>query len=667
MLLKHTHQLQFDMSLAILNQYRESLCTTGKIPSTLIPEEVEIELLFTCNLKCPMCQKWEVVPLKKEPGTKLTTERVLSLIGELKQMNIQQVTFSGGEPTLRSDFSKIVAKVNEAGLKGRVITNGTLIKEPLLKEMAASGWDIAVSIDGSKPEIHDVIRGVPGCFNLTMKNVKTIEQLWKQSSGQFSVLCVLQRENIPLLQEFCTFAESLAATNVSIELVAAGTEKKRITKEDFTKLKQLCTSGKLFGKVANTNDLFVDAVMNNSFNPVEVEQGAPSKSLFSSTNVTCFACATQSYISAYGDVFACCYGFNNPDVKPLGNILTQPFKEIWYSDTYNSFRCSTLTVNLEKHPFNSLCDSCEKFFDFRDTERRLDSISKKVHSIDHLSASPTSRIEIPVSIVAQNPSLIEKIKTDRIATIIKIPDDLQLSETINQLVKLQCPLKYELSITDSILKNRTELARTIISLPLGELSVSIDTKDPELLATWIHETIQAHHNSVPAFLHPHNWKILSQFSTPSNTPATLFVNSSCNNNCKSCIYNIKSRPSPSFYYLKQCIQKASKVHNPSLIIKGGEATMRDDLPDIISYARKQGFHHIALETNGRLFSYQNVCTALANQLDSIIIYVFGNEAEHDSFTQVPGSYQQSLNGYNNLKHSGTNVELKIHLLTNLLK
>ncbi len=79
------------------------------------------------------------------------------------------------------------------------------------------------------------------------------------------------------------------------------------------------------------------------------------------------------------------------------------------------------------------------------------------------------------------------------------------------------------------------------------------------------------------------------------------VTSQCNTHCPICFSSSEkeSRDQPDMRQIEQMLLavRDSAGFNP-LQLSGGEPTLRDDLPNIISLARKIGFDHVQVNTNG---------------------------------------------------------------------
>jgi MoaA/NifB/PqqE/SkfB family radical SAM enzyme len=87
---------------------------------------------------------------------------------------------------------------------------------------------------------------------------------------------------------------------------------------------------------------------------------------------------------------------------------------------------------------------------------------------------------------------------------------------------------------------------------------------------------------------------------------------------------------------------------------GGEATIRKDFFELLSYAKKIGYSKIVNTTNGRMYSYPEFSKkAVESGLNEAIISIHGpNKEMHDDLTQAKGSFDQAMKGIENLRKAG---------------
>lgn len=136
----------------------------------------------------------------------------------------------------------------------------------------------------------------------------------------------------------------------------------------------------------------------------------------------------------------------------------------------------------------------------------------------------------------------------------------------------------------------------------------------------------------------------------------------CNHACEHC-YQIQGlKGELSFDELVGVFESFRQAGGFVLSLTGGEATLRDDLPELIEAARGLGLV-VELYTNAYLVS-ADLARRLANAgLWEAHVSLYSDIAEqHDAVTRVPGSWQRTLDGVRELRRAGVSVMLK-HMST----
>jgi len=135
----------------------------------------------------------------------------------------------------------------------------------------------------------------------------------------------------------------------------------------------------------------------------------------------------------------------------------------------------------------------------------------------------------------------------------------------------------------------------------------------------------------------------------------LKIGFQCNNRCRFCVQGNKREryPNKSSEEVKAILRKMVKGYQ-GVVFTGGEPTVRKELIEWVSYAKKLGYKVIQIQTNGRMFAYKPYCQEIlkagANEFSPAI---HGSTPEiHDYLTRVPGSWQQTVQGIKNLKSLG---------------
>jgi len=78
----------------------------------------------------------------------------------LKERQISDIIFSGGEPLLRPDIFDILTSAKKAGFSIDLCTNGTLIGKKEADKLKGILSEISISIDSSSTDIHEHFRGM---------------------------------------------------------------------------------------------------------------------------------------------------------------------------------------------------------------------------------------------------------------------------------------------------------------------------------------------------------------------------------------------------------------------------------------------------------------------------------------------------------------------------
>jgi len=97
-----------------------------------------------------------------------------------------------------------------------------------------------------------------------------------------------------------------------------------------------------------------------------------------------------------------------------------------------------------------------------------------------------------------------------------------------------------------------------------------------------------------------------------------------------------------------------------LIITGGEPTLVKKLPEIIRFAKNNGWKKVTLETNGRMFFYKDYAATLREAgLDRAIISIYGHDPRsHDKIVGATNAFNQTMRGVKTWLDLAGALELK---------
>ncbi len=141
-------------------------------------------LIRRCNLTCKHC--YSISADRDFPG-ELATDEVFAVMDDLKAFGVPVLILSGGEPLLRPDIFDISRRAKAMGFFVGLSTNGTLIDDAAIGEVAAVGYDyVGVSIDGLR-ETHDRFRRLQGAFDASLHGVRLCREAGLKIGLRFTV------------------------------------------------------------------------------------------------------------------------------------------------------------------------------------------------------------------------------------------------------------------------------------------------------------------------------------------------------------------------------------------------------------------------------------------------------------------------------------------------
>jgi radical SAM protein len=135
------------------------------------------EVTQACDLVCVHCraaaQTWRH-PLE------LSTDEGRRLIDQVAEMQVPVFVLTGGDPLRRPDIYGLVEYASQRGVRVSMTPSATpLLTEEAIREIKRRGLArLAVSLDGSKAEIHDAFRGVAGSYTRTLEAIA-----WAREAG----------------------------------------------------------------------------------------------------------------------------------------------------------------------------------------------------------------------------------------------------------------------------------------------------------------------------------------------------------------------------------------------------------------------------------------------------------------------------------------------------
>jgi radical SAM superfamily enzyme YgiQ (UPF0313 family)/pyruvate-formate lyase-activating enzyme len=138
-------------------EYMEALRTSWEQDMPAVrPLQAVLGVTNGCNSHCGYCELWRYGDRSGDPDLGVLA-RVLQ---EIRDLGVERVNLSGGEPLLREDLESIVSCGAALGLRMGIITSGIGLTDERLAALRAAGLNFAsLSLDTLDPAAYRALRG----------------------------------------------------------------------------------------------------------------------------------------------------------------------------------------------------------------------------------------------------------------------------------------------------------------------------------------------------------------------------------------------------------------------------------------------------------------------------------------------------------------------------
>lgn len=142
------------------------------------PLNIYWEMTQSCALACRHCR---ATAMPNPHPNELTFEESVAFLHQIPEFGqpYPQLILTGGDPLNRPDLYLLIEEARRLGIGVSITPAATaMLTKEVLMRLKAHGVDaLGLSLDGSTPEKHDSIRGVPGTFDRTMLALRWAKEL----------------------------------------------------------------------------------------------------------------------------------------------------------------------------------------------------------------------------------------------------------------------------------------------------------------------------------------------------------------------------------------------------------------------------------------------------------------------------------------------------------
>lgn len=297
---------------------------TGKPLQWGLPVSLSIEPTTSCNLRCPECPSG--LRAFTRPTGMLQEDLFKKIIDETCKDLWYLIFYFQGEPYLHPSFLNLVKYASEKKIYTATSTNAHYLNDVNARKTVESGLDrLIISIDGTTQEVYQQYRK-GGNLNKVLEGARNIIRWKKELKSStphviFQFLVVKPNEHqIPDLMEL---AREIGADEVGLK-----------TAQVY--------------EYENGNPLIPEnEKYSRYFRKSDGSYGIKNKLLNH-----CWKLWHSCVVTWDGNVVPCC--FDKDAEYRMGNLTDTPFRKVWHSEPYYTFRSSLLRTRSEIE----MCRNC---------------------------------------------------------------------------------------------------------------------------------------------------------------------------------------------------------------------------------------------------------------------------------------------------------------------
>lgn len=312
-----------EVGLLSLSDYAPEMTAPHRMD--LMVSAMEKDGAWHCNQKCLHCYA-AGQPMGETP--ELSTEQWKTALALLRKANIPQVTFTGGEPTLRSDLVELVQAA--AWFVTRLNTNGRLLTPELCAGLYEASLDsVQVTLYSAEGNIHNQLVGTNG-FNDTVQGIRNAVAAGLIVSVN-TPLCSLNTHYAETLRFVHSLGVRYATCSGLIPSGSACGQESRAT---------ALTPEQLTDILRQAVDTAEELGMELDFTSPGWLDEETLRSLGLNLIPSCGACLSNMAVTPDGKVVPCQSWLSD---EPLGDLLHDDWADIW-----NSPRCAAIRAESAK-------------------------------------------------------------------------------------------------------------------------------------------------------------------------------------------------------------------------------------------------------------------------------------------------------------------------------
>lgn len=292
----------------------------------------EVALTYRCNLTCAFCYAGCAaagLPAGWSEERTMSDDEVCRVLDRIAtEARCPSVSFTGGEPTTRPALPRFVAHAAALGMKVNLISNGQLLDERRVAALADAGLSSAqLSLEGPSAAVHDGLVGRPGAFDRLWAAVGRL----RRHGVRVHTNTTVNRRNLEHLEAIVDLVTARGMTRLTMNLMipcgsAGGNPELNVP---YTEAGDVVLRLRDHARRRGVELIWYSPLPLCHTNTIAHGLG----------NRGCAAADGLLHVNPAGDVLPCS-SFHH--AESLGNLLRQPFAEIWQSRAARFFRAKRM-------------------------------------------------------------------------------------------------------------------------------------------------------------------------------------------------------------------------------------------------------------------------------------------------------------------------------------
>ncbi|MCP4360468.1 MAG: radical SAM protein [Chloroflexi bacterium] len=281
------------------------------------PYKADLAITYGCNNGCNHCynepERFDMPSLPRGDWFRI--------INKLHEIGIPHLIITGGEATLHPDLPEIIRYADNLGHVVGMNTNGRrLAHQPYLQTLEEAGLNhVQITLGSNRPDVHDAVMNAKS-FHQTVRGI----QNGVNSTVHTITNTTLMRRNMDHVEEIIDFLHDLGIRTFAMNgMIYSGGGFADPNAISEAEMPALLIRVRDHAQEKGMRFLWYTPTEYCRMSPVELEIGAKR----------CNAGEYSICIEPNGDVLPC-----QSYYAAAGNILRDPWEQVWRSDLFRSFR-----------------------------------------------------------------------------------------------------------------------------------------------------------------------------------------------------------------------------------------------------------------------------------------------------------------------------------------